>query len=114
MLVARETFASNLYDYVRDNYYTILNGIKNELEIPKSFTDIEFDFSFDYISCDDIVSSLPANEFDSNGRYIHIYYPSKDSLNCYLIFRFSISGLSRLYMMDVEQLMKGVVHVNKF
>lgn len=114
MLLARETFASNLYDYIRNNYYTILNGIKDELEIPRSFTDVEFEFTFDHISYDDIVSSLPVNEFNAGGRYIHVYYPSKDSSNYYLIFRFSISGLSRLYMMDVERLKKGVVHVNKF
>ena len=115
MLLYRETFASRLFDTICEKYFEIIEGIKDDLNIEKSASDVSAEFTFLDISDDDTISSMPVNEDVMFTEYMYLYFPSKsDTCNPYIIFKLDIGGLQRLYMLNYEAFKKGVIHVNRF
>ena len=114
MLLYREAFATEIFNKINNEYFEIIDGIKNDLNIEKSFRDVSAEFTFLDTSGDPSISAMPVNKDGMFTEYLHFYIPStSDTSDVYLVFKLDVAGLVRLYMMSVKELKKGVVHVNR-
>ena len=113
-MILRETFASELFNRINNEYFKIIDGIKDDLNIERSFKDVSAEFTFLFTSDDPSISSIPVNEDGMFTEYMYFYYPStSETCKPYIIFKLDIAGLTRLYMMNYDEFKKGVIHVNR-